>query len=64
MIDLGEGFREWTQDQTAQRLIRTFMDDADFDPAYSLGRIGSLEVRLATTKKKSKSSAFTVQGFL
>lgn len=63
MIDLGEGFREWTQDQAAQRLIRTFMDDVDFDPAYSLGRIGSLEVRLAATKteiKKAQSLRFKV----
>lgn len=56
MIDLGEGFRDWTHDEPAQRLIRTFIDDVSADPAYSLGRIGSLEVRLAATKKEIKKA--------
>ncbi len=56
MIDLGEGFRGWAHNEAPRHLIRSLLDDTIPDPAYSLGRIGSLEVRLASTKKEIKKA--------
>ena len=44
MIDLGEGFRGWAHNDAPHHLIRTLLDDMAPDPAYSLGRMGSLDL--------------------
>ncbi len=54
MIDLGEGFRGWADAVEPKRIITEFLEPVSRDPAYRLGRIGSLEVRLAATKKEIK----------
>jgi len=65
MIDLGEGFRGWAHNDAPHHLIRTLLDDMAPDPAYSLGRMGSLEVRLASTKKKSrKHNGYVIKFFM
>lgn len=54
MIDLGEGFRGWAEIIEPKRIFAQFLEPVSSDPANRLGRIGSLEVRLASAKKEIK----------
>lgn len=54
MIDLGEGFQGWADMVEPKRIIAEFLEPVSRDPAFRLGRIGSLEVRLAANKKEIK----------
>lgn len=55
MIDLGQGFREWSNvDHT--NLVKAWFDPLSSLSANSLGRLGALEVRLASKKKDIKQA--------
>ena len=53
MINLGEGFKGWGE-PAAGALLASFWARPQLQDSASLGRIGSLEVRLAVTKKDIK----------
>lgn len=54
MIDLGEGFRNWGSGDSLSRAANSFLNTKPIKDDLTLGRIGSLEVRLADRKKDIK----------
>lgn len=54
MIDLGEGFRDWVGNDAFSRHSSVFLKAKPLGDHLTLGRIGSLEVRLAGRKKDIK----------
>ena len=53
MIDLGQGFREWSNGDHAN-FVHAWLDPLSAASTNSLGRMGALEVRLASRKKEIK----------